>query len=151
MTLTQALIVAAVAGSLMAWQGTINSLLSEGISLAYATLVVHVTGTIAAAVIALTVYLTGSVSTDLGDMFSSPWYAYVGGILGVAIIWGVAATIARTGAAPATTAIIVGQVATAAMLDHFGAFHLERTPFSVARGIGLALLTAGAWLMLHRG
>ncbi len=135
----------------MAWQGTINSLLSEGISLAYATLVVHVTGTVAAALVALTVYLTGSVRTDPGGVFSAPWYAYVGGILGVAIIWGVAATIARTGAAPATTAIIVGQVATAAMLDHFGAFHLDQMPFSVTRGIGLVLLAAGAWLMLHRG
>lgn len=136
----------------MAWQGTINSLLSEGISLAYATLVVHVTGTMAAAVVALTIYLIRSGPNDLdpGEVFSAPWYAYIGGILGVAIIWSVAATIARAGAAPATTAIIVGQVATAALLDHFGAFHLERMPFTVTRGIGLILLTAGAWLMLHR-
>jgi transporter family-2 protein len=61
----------------------------------------------------------------------------------------VVASIPRVGVALATTAIIVGQVATALLIDHFGWFGLEKMPFTWWKAAGLVLLAAGARLMLN--
>ncbi len=150
MTFTIALIVAAVAGSIMAWQGMLNSLLSRDVSLAGATLIVHLVGTILAGAIVIVLTTLRMVSISWADLTAVPWYAYLGGFLGVGIVWGVAASIGVTGAAPATTAIVAAQVLTATLLDHFGALHLKQVPFCPLRGLGILLLAAGAWCMLQR-
>jgi transporter family-2 protein len=80
----------------------------------------------------------------------APWYLYLGGILGVLITYGVVRSIPSLGVAVATTAIIVGQVLTAAMVDHLGLFGLERVPFNWHRVAGTALMASGAWLLLKK-
>ncbi len=50
---------------------------------------------------------------------AAPWYTYLGGLLGVAIVYLVVASISQIGVAAATTAIIVGQVTTAAVVNFF--------------------------------
>ncbi|MGQ9512596.1 DMT family transporter [Thermodesulfitimonas sp.] len=52
--------------------------------------------------------------------------------------------------APATTAIILGQVLTATLIDHFGLFGMTRLPFSCWRILGVAFLAAGAWCLLKK-
>ena len=49
----------------------------------------------------------------------------------------------RLGVVSATTAIIVGQVTTAALVDHFGLFTLEPVPFTWLKALGFVLLVAG--------
>ena len=66
------------------------------------------------------------------------------------IIFGVAASIPRAGVANATTAIIIGQLITALLIDHFGLFGLEKVPFTFWKGLGLACLAAGGYLMFCR-
>jgi transporter family-2 protein len=68
----------------------------------------------------------------------------------VAIVYLVAASISKVGVASATTAIIVGQVVTAAAVDYFGWFGLEPLPFSIWKGLGILLMAGGAWLLLSR-
>ena len=144
-----AILLAGIAGSLMAWQGMINSFLGRQLTLAHATFMVHLIGLLASAV-ALGVYLVmRAPGTQWAELLRAPWYAYLGGIMGVGIIWGVAASIGQIGATPATTAIIAFQVTTAALLDHFGLLHLKTAPITPGRGFGLVLLAIGAWLALR--
>ncbi len=146
-----AVLIAAGAGSLMAWQGTLNSFLARRATLAGATLIVHTTGTVLAAAVVVGLLIAGRFAAGWEDLLRAPPHAYLGGPLGVAIIWGVAAGIGRVGAAPATTAIVAAQVATAAFLDHFGLLGLETVPVSPQRSLGLLLLAAGTWLVLGEG
>ncbi|MCX7781238.1 MAG: DMT family transporter [Negativicutes bacterium] len=141
-----ALLLALLSGVLMAVQGTLNTALSKAVGLLEATFVVHITGTIGV-VIALFVMKMGKGS--LSAWSTAPWYAYLGGIIGVFIIYLVAASIPRVGVANATTAIIVGQVLTAIIIDHVGGFGMERAPCSWGQLLGLALLAAGAKLLLR--
>ena len=136
---------AAVAGLAMAIQGSLNAALSKVIGLFPATLVVHIIGTVLTA--ATVIFHVGS--GNLAKIAAAPWYTYLGGVLNVLIIAGVAVTIPRLGVASATTAIIVGQVLTALCIDHLGCFGLERVPFTWTKLLGLALLAAGAWLLLY--
>ncbi len=137
---------AMASGVLMAVQGTLNSLLSKTIGLIETTLVVHITGSIMIGIIFLAVRMGKS---DLSTFWKAPWYAYLGGIIGVVIIYLVAASIPKVGAANATTAIIVGQVLTALIIDNFGLLGLHEAKFSMYQGIGLALLAVGAKLLLR--
>jgi len=140
------LVLAALSGIFMAIQGALNTVLSKVIGLLEATFLVHVIGTFAGFIL----LVFGLGQGDWHQISRAPWYAYLGGILGLAIVYLVATAIAKVGAAPATTAIILGQVSTAALVDHFGWFGLEPISFNIWKGVGIILMAAGAWLLLYR-
>ncbi len=141
------LILAAAAGAFMAAQGTSNSLLGRVIGLARATLLVQLSGAAIAGLLLLVPRASGGSFANLGQ---APWYAWLGGPLGVAIVFFVAASIARVGAGLATTAIIVAQLFAAYLIDHYGLFGVERLPFSVQKIIGILLISGGGWLLLRQ-
>lgn len=143
--LTLPFIVAAISGIAMAIQGTLNSVLAQKTSLMAATLAVHVIGSIIALLAAL-VLCVPLLSTG---WLSVPWYLYLGGILSVIIIGLVAISIPKIGVCNATTAIIIGQVSTAVLIDHFGWFGVERLPWSSWQLLGIALFAAGAKLLFR--
>lgn len=143
-----ALLIASLAGVTMAFQGTINSALGKVVGLVEATFIVHAVG-MALAGLLLCVPLCGTAG--LAKVGEAPWYTYLGGILGVLIIYAVVRSIPRVGVAPATTAIILGQVLTAALIDHLGLFGTQKLPFTWYRLVGAALMAAGAWLILKGG
>ena len=139
------LALALISGVLMAVQGSLNSALSKAIGLLEATFVVQLTGTI------LVIFLLFICNLGKGNLYSwqeAPWYSWLGGIIGVAIIYLVAASIPSVGVANATTAIIVGQVLTAVIIDYFGGFGLDRVACSPKQIFGLVLLAVGARLLL---
>lgn len=142
-----AMLVAAMAGLLMAVQGTFNARLSKVVGLVEATLLVHLIGLVTIAIILLA---QNSVVGGLIRICQAPRYTLLGGALGVAIIYGVAGAIPKLGVAVATTAIITGQILTAVLIDHFGLFGMERVPLSWHRVVGAVLLAAGVWFLLRR-
>lgn len=143
---TLALAAAALSGALMAVQGTLNAGLSKSIGLLEAAFVVHGVGTLFGGVL----LILGLGRGSFGRALEAPWYTYLGGILGMAIVLLVAFAIGKGGAASATTAIIVGQVTTAVIIDLFGWLGVEKVPFSLLKPLGLILMAGGAWLMLYR-
>jgi transporter family-2 protein len=142
---TLALLLAFVSGVLMAVQGALNAGLSKVIGLLETTFVVHITGTI---LILLLLFGMKMGKGDLSAFAEAPWYVYLGGVVGVGIIYLVAASIPEVGAANATTAIIVGQVLTAILIDHFGAFGLAQISYGWNQILGLVLLAIGGKLLL---
>ncbi|MCK8825816.1 DMT family transporter [Fuchsiella alkaliacetigena] len=142
------LLVALVAGITMAIQGSLNSVLGEITGLWEANFVVHVIGT---SLIAVIIFLLNLNKGDFGNLTEAPWYVYVGGILNVIIIYTVVVTIPKLGVANATASIIVGQVTTAAIIDHFGFWGLDTVPFHWTKLAGVILLAAGAKLVLNTG
>lgn len=138
------LFVAFLAGVAMAGQGTMNSAVSKAIGLSESTFVVHLTAT----VVMIIILILGLGNGDWSKYGSIPWYYYAGGLIGVAITYGVVIGIAKLGAAVATTSIIVGQVLTACLLDHFGIFGLEKAPLTWLKLVGVVLLALGAKLLL---
>ncbi|RPF42455.1 transporter family-2 protein [Thermodesulfitimonas autotrophica] len=138
------LLLAALAGSVMAVQGAVNALMGKIAGVCLATFIVHAVGTAFAGL--LLPFARGGFSR----VGQAPWYAWTGGVFGVLIIYSVARCIPKVGVAPATTAIILGQVLTATIIDHFGLFGMTRLPFSCWRILGVAFLAAGAWCLLKK-
>ncbi|MDO9536620.1 MAG: DMT family transporter [Bacillota bacterium] len=140
-----AILMAALAGSVMAIQGTINAALGKIVGLLEATLIVMVIGVITALVV---LYPLGLGKGSMGKISEAPWFTFLGGLLIVIITYAVAASIPRVGVATATTAIVAAQVSTAVIIDHFGLFGMEAIPFSWWKILGLVLLAAGTRIML---
>lgn len=137
---------AAVSGLAMAVQGAMNSGLSKAVGLSQGTFLVHASATFAMIVILISGITKGGHWENYSRL---PWYYFLGGIVGVIITYGVVVSIPKLGASVATTAIIVGQVLTACLLDHFGLFGLKTVPMTWLKGLGLVLLAAGAKLLLN--
>lgn len=138
--------VAFFAGVSMAIQGTMNSGISKAIGLSEATLFVH----LSAAITMILVLMFGFGKGNFANYRVVPWYYYTGGIIGVIITFGVVISIPKLGAAVATTSIIVGQVLSACILDHFGLFGLDKSPLTWIKFVGLLLLSTGAKILLNK-
>lgn len=140
------LIAALLAGVAMAVQGSINSALGKVIGLWEATFLVHLS---AAIILLLILFVFHMGKGDLALCSKAPWYLYLGGLIGVLITFGVVISIPKLGVAVATTAIIVGHVLTALIIDHFGLFGLKEISFTWIKFLGLVLLALGAKLLLN--
>ncbi len=138
------LIMAAASGSLMAIQGTFNSVLGKIIGLLEGTFSVHLLGTVTAGLLLL---LLGNGS--FAKYLQVPWFAWLGGPIGVAIIFGVAISIPRLGVGVATTAIIGAQLLTAYLIDHFGLFGMDHIPFGLYKFLGIVLIVIGSKMLLN--
>jgi len=75
------------------------------------------------------------------------WYLYAGGLLGVVILAAPIFLIPRIGATSTLTAIVIGQLGLALLIDQFGLFGFPRIDINLARVAGLTLLVAGAFLI----
>lgn len=138
-------LVATISGIAMAIQGTINASLSQKTSLISATFVVHIVGTL----VAFIVVLAWRTSFLKHPWSSIPWYLYLGGVLSVIIVGLVAVSIPKIGVCNATTAIIIGQVSMAVLIDHFGWFGMSRLPWSPWQLVGICFFAIGAKLLFR--
>lgn len=138
-------LVATISGITMAIQGTINSSLSQKTSLISATLVVHIIGTL----VALISVIAWRAPLLKHPWSSIPWYLYLGGVLSVIIVGLVAVSIPKVGVCNATTAIIIGQVSMAVLIDHFGWLGVSRLPWSPWQLVGIGFFAAGAKLLFR--
>jgi transporter family-2 protein len=78
-----------------------------------------------------------------------PWL-WLGGVMGALIVAGITFSPSRIGVFATIGLLIAGQLAMGALIDAFGLFGVEKIPLNVARLSGLALLGAGALLVLKR-
>lgn len=138
------LAIAAISGAAMALQGTLNTALGKILGIWESTLIVHVVGTITSLLI---IFILGAGFGGLSKMSSAPWYAYLGGVLNVVIIYAVVRSMPQIGVGNATTAIIVAQLITAFCIDCTGAFGMKKIPFHYIDLLGIALLAVGARIL----
>lgn len=75
------------------------------------------------------------------------WYLYLGGILGVVILAAPIFLIPQIGATSTLTALVIGQLLLALLIDHFGLFNMPRIEINLPRLMGLILLIAAVFLV----
>lgn len=77
----------------------------------------------------------------------SEWYLYAGGVLGVAILAAPIFLIPRIGATSTLTALVIGQLFLALIIDHYGFFSSPKIEINVMRVMGIILLIAGVFFI----
>jgi bacterial/archaeal transporter family-2 protein len=78
---------------------------------------------------------------------ATPWWAWSGGILGGVFILLVILLLPSLGAATLLALVVAGQMSSAVVMDHFGAFGLTQHSVSISRLLGVALVIAGVVLI----
>jgi transporter family-2 protein len=120
----------------------LNAGLGKGLaSPTAATAVLYLVG-LAMALVALA--WTGQ--PDWSRAASIPLPNWFGAFFVVAYILAVTWFAPRIGVGNAVFFVLIGQLFSAAAIDHFGLLGAERMPISPQRALGLAVMAAGVWL-----
>ena len=108
---------------------------------------------------ALVSFLVGTVALALGGTLAraplplgpawaaSPWWHWIGGVLGAVYVAGAIVLAPRLGAATLVAAVVAGQMITSLVLDHFGWVGFPLQEVTPARLLGAGLIVAGVMLV----
>jgi len=144
-----ALIVGLGSGVAIGFQGTLNSWSARIVGSVSTGLLVNITGGLVALMIAVAFTLSRS-GVHWETIRPAAPFILASGVLGIAIISGIAFSLSRIGIAAGLSVVILGQMLIATLVDSLGWGSSEQIPFSVARMAGLVLLMSGTWLLLPR-
>ncbi len=86
----------------------------------------------------------------LGHGFRAPPWMWLGGLMGLTVVFTVTFAQPRIGATATIGILIAGQLVMGAVIDRFGLFGVTQIGISPARAVGVALLGIGAALSLVR-
>jgi len=86
----------------------------------------------------------------LGGAFRAPQWMWLGGLMGLTVVFTITFAQPRIGATATIGILIAGQLAMGAVIDRFGLFGVEEIGISWPRAVGIGLLGAGAALSLVR-
>ena len=129
---------AVVAGIAVAFQGATNQGLLKSAGIGPALVV----NTVVVLIGAVGLWLVTGAKTTFFPA-SASWTLYLGGVFGFIIIAAAVLVFPRLGAAYAIALMVCGQCLAAMVIDHFGLMGMERSPATLPRVIGLALVAAG--------
>ena len=77
---------------------------------------------------------------------SAPWHLFLaGGLVGFHVL-PITTAAPHFGVGNAVFFVLLGQLFSTALIDHFGLFGARITPFSIWRAGGIGLMIAGIWL-----
>ena len=107
-------------------------------------------GSIVAAVVIVAAALAVRNGEGIAAALKAPPWLWLGGIMGALIVTGITYSPPRIGVFATIGLLIAGQLVMGALIDAFGLFGVERIPLDVSRVAGLALLSGGAVLVLHK-
>jgi bacterial/archaeal transporter family-2 protein len=87
---------------------------------------------------------------SLGAAFRSPAWMWIGGLMGLTVVFSITFAQPRIGATATIGILIAGQLIMGAVIDRYGLFGVERIGISLPRAVGIVLLGIGAALSLVR-
>ena len=136
------LIIALAAGVALATQSAINTQLAKAMSgeAVIATFISFAVGTIV-------LFFIAWVKTDLWGNLSAipsqPWWKLIGGVLGAIVVFTTVLLAPKLGITAMLFFIIVGQLITAATIDHFGLIGMPIREVNITKLIGLIIVAFG--------
>jgi transporter family-2 protein len=133
-----------LAGSMLTIQSVLNASLAKRVGTFGSLLVLTLVG-ISLTLIVIAFFPQTSNLRNLPRL--SEWYLYVGAFLGLAIMLAPIILIARIGATSTLTAMVMGQLFLALVIDHFGLFAAPKIEATSLRLLGVLLVVLGAFLI----
>lgn len=136
------LIIALSAGVALASQSAINTQLAKAMSgeAVIATFISFAVGTIVLFFIA---WVKTDLWGNLSTVPSQPWWKLIGGILGAVVVFTTVLLAPKLGITAMLFFIIVGQLITAATIDHFGLIGMPIREVNITKFIGLIIVAFG--------
>ena len=145
-TIIVAVLLALLGGASVSLQGPSISMIQRRVSWLNAALIVHLGGL---AFIGLLMLLQADKNASWARLGDVPWWLLPAGGLGLVMVICVGRSIPHIGAAAFTAFVMVGQFTVSMVIDQFGLFEVSQRVISPGRALGLAVMAAGAWLLLR--
>lgn len=131
-----------VAGMGIPLLAALNAALGQHLgSPASAAMILFVVALISATVVTL--------ATGLGPVLlvaSAPRHLLLGGVLVAFYVLSITYIAPHFGIGNAIFFVLIGQLISAAVIDHFGLFGAQISPISLTRAAGLSLMALGVWV-----
>lgn len=139
------IIMALALGAILPTQAAINARLSKTVG----SPIVGAFISFAVGTIALFLYLlsTRQLSLNGASFQQSPWWIWIGGLLGTFFVAGIVILLPRLGVALSFSLVVAGQMTAAIIFDHFGLLGVTVKEISTGKIIGALLLIAGVFLI----
>jgi transporter family-2 protein len=132
-------------GIAIALQPSINGRLAQKVGTLESSCISFAVGTL---LLLAAVLVAGKGS--IKGVANTSWWELSGGGLGAFFVTMTIVAIPRIGTTAALAAVIGAQLFTGCLLDHFGLFGFRTIPLDGKRAIGVALLMAGASLIIRK-
>ena len=142
------ILLASLAGACIAVQAAANGSLRTNLGDPRYAAFFSICGTIVTAVVVMLAIRPPFPSA--AAIRSAPWWNWIGGPLGAAIVLAGAALTPRLGAAAFIAAVVGGQLACSLVIDQFGLLDVPRQPLTAGRLLGIGLVFAGVMLVKFR-
>jgi bacterial/archaeal transporter family-2 protein len=133
-----------LAGSMITIQSVLNASLGKKTGNLGSVLVLTI---VSISVLLLLIPLFPGSANFKGIPGWSEWYLYAGGVLGILILAAPIFLLPRIGATSTLTALVMGQLVLALVMDQFGLFGIPKIEINLTRIMGLILLIVGALLI----
>jgi bacterial/archaeal transporter family-2 protein len=134
-----------VAGTMLPLQFGINAQLAHWLgSPVRASLVSFTVGTLALGLVTL-LFVRGWPGTD--RVTGTPWWVWMGGLLGAFYVLGSVVSAPKLGAATLVAVVLAGQTVASLAVDHYGWVGFKEDPVTPGRLAGVALVVAGVALV----
>jgi transporter family-2 protein len=138
------------AGILMSLQGPVNSRLRVAAeSPVLSAAISFLTGGLILLLIAGSGGL-GGFGAGIRGLSGAPWWAYLGGALGIMFVLGIILAIPAVGTVAVICAAILGQMVGSVLVDSFGWFGVPRIAPTPLRLLGLIIVFVGVLLVQKR-
>lgn len=134
-----------LAGLGVSVQGTMNGGLGKAIGTTQAALFSFLVGTCTLAILLLFVG-----KGNFSAIGSVPRWQLLGGFLGAFYVTVLAFSVPKIGIGLATITVVVSQILTSMVIDHFGWFHSVQVTMNTQRMLGAVLLILGL-IFIYRG
>ncbi len=92
----------------------------------------------------VTALMTGSAG--FAKLVTAPKHLFLGGTFVAFYVLSVTWIAPKIGVGNAVFFVLIGQLISAAIIDHFGLFGANQTPISLTRGAGLAIMALGVFV-----
>lgn len=94
-------------------------------------------------------FLSGRMPS-LATETSIPFYSYLGGLFVVFYVLGITWIAPKFGVGNAVAFVLLGQIISMAIIDHFSLLSASYHPISIQRFVGLLLMAIGVFLSVRR-
>ena len=142
--------VALISGLAIGIQSSLISVAGKITGATLTGLLVNFLGGAAAGLVLTVIYIRQGNTAFSGIQIPTIGMIFTAGLLGIAIITGIAFSLPKTGIAAGLAAIIAGQMIVAVLVDTFGLGGADPIPLNWTRVIGLLLLVLGTWAILPK-
>ncbi|MGB1969284.1 MAG: DMT family transporter [Paracoccaceae bacterium] len=90
--------------------------------------------------------LLSSSELAIASILTAPKYLFLAGLLMVFYILSITTIAPKFGIGNAVFFVLIGQLVSAAVIDHFAFFTATPTPLSAIRALGIGIMGLGVWI-----